>query len=593
MTVAAFLTVAVIVAALLALSAHLASADVVLLTAVVVLAAARVIDPNQALSGFGNPGMLTVAALFVVAAGLRETGAVGLLTDRLLGRPRGARAALLRLVPPVLLGSAFLNNTTIVASLLPGVRDWGRRIGVPASALLLPLSFASILGGTITLIGTSTNLVVAGLVDELASTDSRLHPIGMFDVAPLGLAVAGVGALVLIGLGPLLLRDRKPTLSVEDDPRQYTIELLVPEDSRLGGRTIEEAGLRHLPGAFLMEIVRGTSSRVAPPPTERIEPGDRLVMVGDVDAMVDLQRLPGVVVATDQVYKLEGDRTSRVLAEAVVSHRHPGVGRSIRDGRLRSRYRAVVIAVARAGERVRGRIGDIVLQAGDVLLLEARPVFVREQRLRTDFYLVTALDGAAPPPTEKAWIALTVLGALVASVAVADLPAVVAAMVAAGAMVATRCCTLEEARRSLDLQVLVAIAASFGLGHAMQATGVDQAVAGLAAAAGASTPMTALVAVWLVTAAVTAVVTNNAAAVLALPLALSMAHSVGANPMTFVFVVMLAASASFMTPIGYQTNLMVFGPGGYQASDFFRIGVPMTVATGTTTLLVAPLVWPL
>jgi di/tricarboxylate transporter len=593
MSVAALLTLAVLVAALGAMLSQRATPDLALLGGVVVLMLAGVVGPVDALSGFANAGMITVAALFVVAAGLRETGAVTILTGGLLGRPKTAHGAGFRMALPTVIASAFLNNTMVVATLLPAVTEWARRIGVAPSRLLLPLSYLSILGGLCTLVGTSTNLVVAGIVDDLAPETPGLEPIGMFDITPLGLPVAVLGAAFLVIFGPWLLPNRSSAVSREGDPRHYTMEVLVPVGSRLANRTIEEAGLRHQPGAFLMEVVRGERVFVAVDAQERLAEGDRLVFVGDVGALVDLQRTPGLAAAHDQVFKLEGDRRDRKIVEAVVSQRNPLVGWSIREGGFRRRYRAVVIAVARAGERLQGRIGDIVLRAGDVLLLEAHPEFLSEQRSRNDFYLVSQVDGAAPNRSDRAVVAIGILAALVVVAAVGLVPTVTAALAAAGAMLITRCCTLEEARRALDLPVLVAIAAAFGLGHAVRDSGLAEAFAGLAVQVGASHPILALIAIYVVTALLTEVVTNNAAAVLAVPLALSLAEAVDAAPTGFVFAVMVAASASFLTPIGYQTNLMVMGPGGYRPLDFPRLGLPLALLVGGVTLALIPWLWPL
>jgi di/tricarboxylate transporter len=593
MSFAAGFTLLVIGLVLAGLLLNVAPPDLLLLAALVVLLAGGVLTPADAFVGFANTGMLTVAALFVVAAGLRETGAISLMTTTLLGRPKTARGGMLRLVAPVISGSAFLNNTTIVAALMPAVLEWARRIQVPASRLLLPLSYASILGGVCTLIGTSTNLVVAGLVEDALGETAGLHSVGFFEVGWVGVPVALAGSAVVVVFGPWLLPDRRPAVSLADDPRHYTMEVLVPPDSRLAGQSIEKAGLRSLPGAFLMEIVRGGEVLPVVDAKERVEADDRLIFVGDVDAMVDLQRFPGLAAAPDQVFKLAGERHSRVLAEAVVAERNPSVGLSIREAGFRQRYRSVVIAVARAGERLPGRIGDIVLRTGDVLLLETQPDFVVEQRSRGDFYLVSQVDGARPPRLEKAGMALGILGAVVLAATLELVPTVVSAFVGAGAMLLTRCCTHDEARRSLDLPVLVSIAAAFGLGRAMQVSGLDAALASGAVELGASSPLVALIVVYFVTAALTELVTNNAAAVLAFPLAISVAERLDAQPMPFVFTVMIAASASFLTPIGYQTNLMVMGPGGYRPSDYLRLGLPLAAVTAVVTLTVVPLIWPL
>jgi di/tricarboxylate transporter len=589
----AALTLLVVLGALLLMMSDLASPDVVLLGGVVVLTAAGVITPARAVAGFANEGMLTVAALFVVAAGLRETGAVSMLTARLLGRPATLRGALARLVAPTMFASSVLNNTAVVATLLPAVHDWSRRLGVAPSRLLLPLSYAAILGGVVTLVGTSTNLVVAGLVKAELGNRTDLVEIGMFDMTPLGLAIAVGGGLVMVALGPWLLPDRAAAVSSTDDPRRYTMELMVTPTSRLAGRSIEDAGLRNLPGAFLMEIVRDGNVIPAVDAEVPLSEGDRLIFVGDVDAMVDLQRMPGLAAAPGQAFALAGNRIDRQIVEAVVAHRNPLLGRTIREGEFRSRYHAVVIAVSHAGERVGGRIGDIELHAGDVLLLEAHPNFVTEQRTRTDFYLVSSVEGATPPRYGRAQLALVILVLLVACNALGLANILVASSIGAGAMVLTRCCTVEEARRSLDLQVLVAIAAAFGLGAAMQSSGLDALIADAAVSAGAGSPIAALIAVYIVTALVTEVVTNNAAAVLAFPVALALADKVDANPMGFVFTVMMAASASFLTPIGYQTNLMVYNVGGYKAIDYPRAGLPLSVVAFTATIGLVPVLWPL
>ena len=586
------LTGSVILGALALLLTGKGAPDVVLLGAVLVLLIAGVITPAEALEGFSNTGMITVAALFVVAAGLRETGGVTLLANLLLGRPRTDRGALLRLVPPVLAGSAFLNNTTIVAALMPAVNDWARRSGVPSSKLLLPLSYAAILGGLITLIGTSTNLVVAGLVDDRLADTPGLHALSMFEPTSVGLPIALVGGAIMVLLAPVLLPDRRPAVSLADDPRRFTMELVVPAASRLAGRSIEEAGLRSLPGAYLMELVRGDEVKPAVEPTERLMAGDRLIFAGDVEAMVDLQRTPGLEVATNQVFKLEGERHERVLVEAVVSERNRIVGQTIREGNFRTVYKAAVIAVARAGARIRSRIGDIALQPGDVLLLEAHPDFVKEQRARVDFYLVSPIPGATPPRSDRTWLGLAVLGFMVALSTFEVLPTVTSALLAAAATIVLRCCTVKDARRSMEWPVLIAIGASFGLGNALRASGLDQLIASGISALGTGSPLAALAATYVLTVVITEMITNNAAAVLAFPLGIALAQQLGVSPMPFVMAVMVGASASFLTPIGYQTNLMVYGPGGYKMADYLRFGLPITLVTGALALWLIPIFWP-
>ncbi|MCU0972178.1 MAG: SLC13 family permease, partial [Gammaproteobacteria bacterium] len=369
MTWEAWLALSVVAAVIALLAATRLSADVVLLAGVTVLLVAGVLTPSEALNGLSNEGMATVGVLYVVAAGLRETGAIGWVVQGVLGRPRNLAAAQVRLMAPVTTMSAFMNNTPVVAMFLPAVVDWARQNRLPISKLLIPLSYAAILGGTCTLIGTSTNLVVNGLVTNQAG----LPGLGMFDITAVGLPSALIGMAYLILLGRWLLPDRKPVMSDLDDPRRYTVEMMVEQGSPLAGKTIEEAGLRHLPGMYLVEVERGGEVLPAIAPHQRLRAHDRLVFAGVVESVVDLQRFRGLVPASDQVFKLGVPRPERCLIEAVVSDSCPLVGKSIREGRFRNVYNAAVIAVARNNERIHAKIGDIVLRPGDTLLLEADP----------------------------------------------------------------------------------------------------------------------------------------------------------------------------------------------------------------------------
>jgi di/tricarboxylate transporter len=568
-------------------------ADAVLLAGLALVFVAGVVDAKTALTGFANEGMLTVAALFVVAAGVRQTGAMSRLAGLLLGRSGTIPVALARLCFPVAAMSALLNNTPIVAALVPAVKEWTRRHQKPASKLLIPLSYATILGGTMTVIGTSTNLVVTGLVEKNLATTPGLVSIHIFDIAPVGVPLAIAGCLLLLLLGPRLLPDRRPAVSSHDDPRQYTSEFLVLPGGPVVGSTIEQAGLRHLPGAFLAELARGPTLLPAVEPTTRLEAGDRLVFVGPRESVVDLQRIAGLAPAPNQTFQLDAPAGERCIVEAVVAPNNPLCGRSIREGGFRSQFHAVVIAAARDGHSLAGRIGDIVLAPGDVLLLECSTAWAERQRQRQDFYLVSEVADSARFRHERAWISLVVLVAMVLAAATELTTMFRASLVAAAAMVLTGCLTGSEARRAIDLPVLTAIAAAFGLGEAIRASGLDRLLAESVVSIGASTPYTALIAIYVATAILTELVTNNAAAALMFPFGLSLAARLGASPMPFCVAVMFAASASFATPIGYQTNLMVYGPGGYRFTDFFRVGIPLQVGVGVINCLLIPRVFPL
>ncbi len=564
------------------------SPDLILVGGLTLLLLFDILPATDALSGLANPGMVTVGVLFVVAQGVKETGGMSLIGQQLLGRPQTALGAQSRLMLPVAGMSAFLNNTPIVAMFIPTVIEWAKKCRLSPSRLLIPLSYASIFGGICTLIGTSTNLVVNGLLISEAGRPS----LDMFDITWIGLpcALAGIGYLLLVGRW--LLPDRKPPISSQDDARQYTVAMRVPPSSSLVGKTIEQAGLRRLPGAFLMEIDRGGEVMPAVAPNTSLHADDVLIFVGIIDSVLDLQKMRGLEPATNQVFKLDAPRSRRCLIEAVVSNSCRAVGRTIRDSRFRNLYNAVVIAVARNGETIKKKIGDIILRPGDTLLLETTADFATLQRNNPDFYLVSALDDSAPPRHEKAWIAMAVLAGMVAAVTFGWLSMLQGAMLAAGMMIFTRCITGDEARRSVDWQVLVVIAASFGIGRALDITGAAHAIATELITLARGNPWLTLAAVYLVTTLFTEIITNNAAAVLVFPIALSVSRDLGVNFEPFVFAIMIAASASFATPLGYQTNLMVFGPGGYRVSDYLRIGLPLNVLMAIVTITLAPLIWP-
>ncbi|MGB8329504.1 MAG: SLC13 family permease [Polyangiales bacterium] len=587
MSIEGWIACATVLAALVLLASTRIAPDFVLGGALTVLVAGGILSPSQALSGLSNPGLATVGVLFIVAAGLVDTGAITVVSNRLMGKVRSVTGAQARMMFPVIAVSAFLNNTPVVAILVPVVQDWCRRQRMSVSKFMIPLSYAAILGGTCSLIGTSTNLVVHGLVLE----QTNLGPMSFFSIAQVGLPAAVIGTVYVLMMNRRLLPERRPPLTENPNAREYSIEMLVREGSQIVGRTIEEAGLRHLPGAFLAEIERGSSVLTAVPPTERLQVDDRLVFVGAVDSVVDLVKLKDLVPAPDQLFKLDTPRPERKLVEAVVSRASPLAGQTIRDGRFRSRYGAVVIAVARDGERIRGKVGDVRLRPGDTLLIEARASFLEQQRHSRDFLLVSEIQGASPPRHERAAFAIVILlGMVVLAATFADM--LVAALLAAGLMVATRCTTSARARASIDWSVLAVIGASFGLGTSLEVTGAAAHLADSWLSLAGEQPWFALAAVYLVTMVFTEFITNNAAAVLVFPIAQATAEALGVSFWPFVVAIMMAASASFATPIGYQTNLMVYGPGGYRFTDYVRFGLPLNLLLAAVTICLIPLFWP-
>jgi di/tricarboxylate transporter len=589
----AWITVGVVALVMGLLAGTRVTPYLVLIGGLVLLLTLGVIGEADLLSGLSNPGMVTVGVLFVVVSGLRETGAMSWIAEPLLGRPAGIGSAQLRIMAPVAVLSAFLNNTPVVAAMLPVVNDWARKLGISVSKLMLPLSYASILGGSCTLIGTSKFLIVNGL---LISDLGPEYGMAMFDIAWVGLPCAIVGLAYLLSVGHWLIPDRRPVLSFEDDAREYVVEMMLEDGSPLAGKTIEQAGLRRLPGLYLMEIDRDEQVMPAVSSQVVLRAGDRLVFAGVVESVVDLQRIRGLVPATNQVFKLDAERTNRSLVEAVVSEACPIRGMTIRAGQFRTRYNAAVIAVARNGERIREKIGDIVLHAGDTLLLEARASFAEQHRNSRDFFLVSQIEGTAPLRHEKASLSLLILGAMVIAVTAGWVSMLNGSMLAAGAMILARCTGASVALRSIDWEVLIVIAAAFGIGRAMQTTGAAAAITHELLRLAGIDPHVILAILCALTMVFSNVMNANAAAVLMFPIAVATAAELGPDGglavLPFAVAIMMGAAGSFATPIGYQTNLMVMGPGGYHFSDYLRVGVPLSLIFLAISVLFIPLIWP-
>lgn len=568
----------------------------ILVTAQAVFQSPRLPDVNLAFRGFSSPSLITVGVLFVIVTGLMQTGAMGLLTDRIVGRPKTILQAQSRILVPVTFLSAFLNNTPIVAMFMPVVDDICKRTRISPSKLYMPMAFAATFGGACTLIGTSTNLVVKGAMEK-----AGLPPMGFFDITWVGIPCAIGGASFILLFSRYLLPDRKPALSLSDDLRKYTVEMLVQPGGPLVNVTIREAGLRSLPGLYLAEIERQGQMLAAVGPNERLQANDRLVFVGIIESVVDLRKTRGLIPATDQVVKLNTPTSHRCLMEAVVSNRCPIIGQTIRDGQFRSRYNSAVIAVARDGQHIPGKIGDIVLQPGDVLLLEGHPDFAVQQRNSSDFFLVSHVENSAPIHHDRSWVAIAILAgmillaSLLSREAANGKPAVdfllPAALIAAMAMIATRCCTGTQARQSIDWSVLIVIGASLGIGESISLSGAARYLSQQSIEFCGSNNWLQLAVIYFLTMILTELVTNNAAAVLMFPLALEVSKSLGVSHMPFMIVIMVAASMGFATPFGYQTNLMVYGPGGYKFSDYLRLGIPLDLVMFAITVALTPLVF--
>ncbi len=585
MGVDAWISLGAVGAVLVALASNRVPADLALLGAALLLLACGVIDPHEVLAGFSNEGMLTVAALFVVAAAMQRSGAMGMLTRPLLGAPRTATGAVARLAVPISGLSGFINNTPMVAMMMPVVADWGRRLGISPSKLLLPLSYATVLGGMLTMIGTSTNLVVSGLLTQAGRGD-----LGMFTPTLLGAVLVVVGVAVLVILAPRMLPDRVGAAGTFADPRRFTVEATVDPGGPFADQPL--ALLRERSGGLNpVEIDRGADLIPAPGPDVVLHGGDRLILAGPAAAVLALHGVPGLTIAAD--HRFADDAGRRHLVEVVLSDRCPLVGEGVGGGSFRRHYGAAIIAVARHGLAVGGvRQADWILRPGDALLVEARTGFTSHPDRDRDFWMLTEHGAPATRTGWRAWAALAITVAMCTAAAVGLVPMLWAAFAAVLAIIAARVLSVTEARSSIDLQVVVAIAASFALGRALEVSGAAAGVAGALTSVGGDHPWLAVALIYITTALATELITNNAAAALILPIALATADHLGVAWMPFAMAVMFAASASFMTPIGYATNLMVWGPGGYTFGDFLRLGGILQLVVGVVSIALIPVIWP-
>lgn len=580
-------TVAVVILTLAMLLWERFSPDRVLVAAAGALLVSGVLTPAEALSGFWNPGVLTVAVLFVLVAALKTTGAIRWIGDWVLGRSKSTfrtQARLIAIAGPL---SAFVNNTPIVATVTAAVEHWSRRSGISPSRLLLPMNYATILGGMTTLLGTSTNLIVAGLV-----VAAGLPAFGLFAPLGVGLAALLAGSVYLVTIGRWLLPDRQSVFQqAVEDVCEYAVEMLVEHDGPVAGQTIAGAGLRQLAGSYLVELIRDGRTHPAVPPYMRLRGGDQLVFIGGTNAIAELRGIPGLRPATDQLFKLSGNR-ERKLVEVVLSAFNPAVGRTLVQCAFRSRYNAAVLAISRRGQRLHHKPGVVELQAGDTLLVETDEEFTDRYGNSNDFLVITEIGTHARIDRKRAIATLVIVGLMVLANTVLGVEILWSAVAAAVAVLLAGCVSFRELRSSLDLRLIAVIACSFALGAAIDKTGIADIVAGALGTWAGADPFWTLVFVYIVTVLFTELLTNNAAAVLMFPVGLAASQQLGVDPMPFVMAVMIGASAGFMSPIGYQTNLMIYGPGGYRFLDYVRVGAPLSLVVGVASLAAIPHFWP-
>ncbi len=578
----AWYTLAVLVLMVVALVRSWSRTELVLLGSLGLLLVAGVVTPEEAFAGFANPAVISIGALFIVAAGIDRTGALGFVDSLLRPRSASRGAAVSRLFVPTAVLSGVLNNTPVVAMLIPRVQAWARERGIPASKLLIPLSTAAIVGGWLTLIGTSTNMVVHGLMQA-----EGLPGFSFFD-----LTWVGVPAVLLVGawyalFGHRLLPDH---IDAGSALRQdYRFELRVAPEASWAGQTVEEAGLRTLGDAYLARIRRGTAIFDALPETP-LAAGDVLEFAGDVRAHDALLARPGL---KRQAPHVDGaDRPDLPLFEVVIGPNSNLEGKSLKSVSFRERYGGVVLAIRRQDEAVEGGLGKAALRAGDLLLVEGKTgLHSRLSTLGDDFALISPVD-LVRPVTRRAPVALGIGLGMIGLVALGLMPLATAAFAAALGMVVTGCLRGSSMFRSMDGPVLLVIGAALGIGHAVEVTGLaDIAARGVEVIGAWAGPVGALAAIYIASNLLAELVTNKASAALMVPVALAVAADLGVDPVGMCVAVAVGSAASFLTPIGYQTNLMVMSAGGYSYTDFTRAGAPVSLIVGAVTITVCAFVW--
>jgi di/tricarboxylate transporter len=590
------LTLAITAGALVLFVWNRVRVDVVGLIVMAALIVSGLVTPQQGISGFSNEAMITVAAMFILSAGLMRTGAVariGRLVARFAGKSelRLLVAALVITVPL----SAFINNTPVVVMMIPMLLGLAREMGVAPSRLFLPVSFGSQMGGTLTLIGTSTNLLVAGLVLDLGMERIRL-----FDVTPPALVLTAIGLLYLLTIGRRLTptRETPDDLVASYELREYLTGLIVKGDSPLVGRSLSDSRFGAEYGLQVVGIEREGERIPFPRGDAVLRAGDHLTVRGRSPEIARIEEASGLRLATGQPWLQveqdppeDGEQAPR-LAELIVPPRSSVIGRSLRVLNFRSRFGVPVLAVQRHGEPLHQSLRDTVLAAGDVLLVRGTPAELKRLHLDRELALLGAVD-IPPRRVRKMRIAVGIMVAVVLLAALNVTTILVSSILGVIAMFLTRCLTPDEAYADIDWMVLVLLGSIIPLGLAMQTTGTAQLLA--AGLLGVTEPLGlygSLAAVYLLTSLLTEVISNNAAAVVLTPVAVAAAVGLGASPLPFVLAVMFAASNSFLTPIGYQTNTFIFGPGGYRFSDFARVGAPLTLLMLVAATFVIPFFFP-
>ena len=561
-------------------------ADMAFLGAIAVLFVTGVLDAKEAFSGFSSTSVVIIGVLFVVVAGLTHTGVLQWMVRHLLGQPDSYSKAVIRLMLPVAALSSFLSNTTVVTIFVSIVKMWSKKLGISPSKLLIPLSYASGMGGVCTLIGTPPNLIISGLYADKTGTAMNI----LATTLP-GLFCLFIGVLSIIAMRRLL-PDRKAPETAFESTSDYTVEMLVPSDNKHIGQTITEAGLANVKGGNLIELIHFDEVISPVPADEPIFGGDRLVYAGQVDELLELRESHGLANADHHVFSVSEIEHDREFHTALVTFGSSLIGKSIGDSSFEKDNNVALVAVARRGQRIEQTPHDVKLQAGDTLLLEcSAKTKVNKERLESQLQFFDSPQ--VPNIGYKTIVSTVIMIAMVTLSALGVIPLLQCAFLAAAAMLLLRCCSPEQAMKAVNWDILMVFAGSVVLGIAIQKTGIAERLAfGILDVCG-SNPIVVMTAICLVGTFITEFISNTAAGAMFFPIMYHAAEKLGYEPYPFLIALMISVSSSFATPIGSPTHMLVYGAGGYRFSDFIRIGLLMNIIILAANIFIVNIIYPL
>lgn len=564
-------------AKLVVLIRNLLPGDVVAYSCIAILLLSGCVTTEQALSSFGTQSVVLIGVLSVLVTGLIHSGALNWVACHVMGTPRTFTGALVRLMIPVGCMSAILSNTALVAMFTNVVKMWSKRLGVAPSQLLIPLSYAASIGGMCTIIGTPANLVVSGYFEQ--HTGKTLDFFAPFLPGAVCLVVCVISVISLRRLLPV----RKSPEESFESSADYTVELIVPAQNDAVGKTVVEAGLLNVNGGHLVEIVRFDREIISPVPEDEFILGnDHLVYSGQINSILELRSTHGLANANKLVFSTKELEKSRKLQMATVDTNSPLIGTRMCDMNFESQHNVVLVAVARDGERMTSIPREVTLRAGDTLLLEGDRLVPANFLGNLNFF-----DNIALPQVDRTtFTSMFLMIGMVTLSALGVLPLLHSALLAAALMLITRCCSIEQLQQSINWKLIMSFAGSVCIGEAIKATGLaEQLSIGLQNVVGSS-PLTILIVLCTVATFITEFISNTTAAAILAPIAISLATSLNIDPAILCVAVMVNVNSSFATPMGSESNLMVYSPGGYRFSDFIRIGLPMNFIMLATNVII-------